>query len=107
MDLYFNLFLFKYYLDSRSNNFLFVSVFLYISYCPHFLCHSVSPSFYVLVILSAFNSSLLSLHIQKRKSSSLLDARMAKIYRRQRHSRDGDDSASDDDDDEGLSVLKD
>uniref|UniRef100_A0A8P4GS49 [histone H3]-dimethyl-L-lysine(36) demethylase n=1 Tax=Dicentrarchus labrax TaxID=13489 RepID=A0A8P4GS49_DICLA len=34
----------------------------------------------------------------KRKSSSLLDARMAKIYRRQRHSRDGDDSASDDDD---------
>lgn len=42
-------------------------------------------------------------HLQKRKSSSLLDARMAKIYRRQRHSRDGDDSASDDDD-EGLSV---
>uniref|UniRef100_A0AAQ5YDJ8 [histone H3]-dimethyl-L-lysine(36) demethylase n=2 Tax=Amphiprion TaxID=80969 RepID=A0AAQ5YDJ8_AMPOC len=34
----------------------------------------------------------------KRKSSSLLDARMAKIYRRQQHSRDGDDSASDDDD---------
>ncbi|XP_068448031.1 lysine (K)-specific demethylase 2Aa isoform X5 [Clinocottus analis] len=34
----------------------------------------------------------------KRKSSTLLDARMAKIYRRQRHSRDGDDSASDDDD---------
>ncbi|XP_059190229.1 lysine (K)-specific demethylase 2Aa isoform X2 [Centropristis striata] len=34
----------------------------------------------------------------KRKSSSLLDARMAKIYRRQRHSRDGDDSASDDED---------
>ncbi|XP_044202641.1 lysine (K)-specific demethylase 2Aa isoform X3 [Thunnus albacares] len=34
----------------------------------------------------------------KRKSSSLLDARMAKIYRRQRHSRDGDDSVSDDDD---------
>ncbi|XP_028271549.1 lysine (K)-specific demethylase 2Aa isoform X3 [Parambassis ranga] len=33
----------------------------------------------------------------KRKSSSLLDARMAKIYRQQRHSRDGDDSASDDD----------
>ncbi|XP_027139512.1 lysine (K)-specific demethylase 2Aa isoform X2 [Larimichthys crocea] len=33
----------------------------------------------------------------KRKASSLLDARMAKIYRRQRHSRDGDDSASDDD----------
>ncbi|KAM7418288.1 hypothetical protein PAMA_015751 [Pampus argenteus] len=33
----------------------------------------------------------------KRKSSSLLDARMAKIYRRQRHSRDEDDSASDDD----------
>lgn len=30
---------------------------------------------------------------------------MAKIYRRQRHSRDGDDSASDDDD-EGLSVIK-
>ena len=38
-----------------------------------------------------------SVLIQKRKSSSLLDARMAKIYRRQRHSRDGDDSASDDD----------
>ncbi|XP_034751183.1 lysine (K)-specific demethylase 2Aa isoform X6 [Etheostoma cragini] len=36
----------------------------------------------------------------KRKSSTLLDARMAKIYRRQRHSRDGDDSASDDDDDD-------
>lgn len=34
----------------------------------------------------------------KRKSSSLLDARMAKIYRRQRHSRDGEDSVSDDDD---------
>ncbi|XP_042340243.1 lysine (K)-specific demethylase 2Aa isoform X2 [Plectropomus leopardus] len=34
----------------------------------------------------------------KRKSSTLLDARMAKIYRRHRHSRDGDDSASDDDD---------
>ncbi|XP_041641155.1 lysine (K)-specific demethylase 2Aa isoform X1 [Cheilinus undulatus] len=34
----------------------------------------------------------------KRKSSSLLDARMAKIYRRHRHSRDGDDSASDDED---------
>ncbi|XP_029910000.1 lysine (K)-specific demethylase 2Aa isoform X2 [Myripristis murdjan] len=34
----------------------------------------------------------------KRKSSSLLDARIAKIYRRHRHSRDGDDSASDDDD---------
>ena len=48
---------------------------------------------------------LLSLHIQKRKASSLLDARMAKIYRRQRHSRDGDDSASDDDD-EGLYDLK-
>ena len=36
---------------------------------------------------------------------------MAKIYRRQRHSRDGDDSASDDDDDdddddEGWSVLR-
>ncbi|XP_029988961.1 lysine (K)-specific demethylase 2Aa isoform X2 [Sphaeramia orbicularis] len=35
----------------------------------------------------------------KRKAASLLDARMAKIYRRQRHSRDGDESASDDDDD--------
>ncbi|XP_035856060.1 lysine (K)-specific demethylase 2Aa isoform X3 [Sander lucioperca] len=42
----------------------------------------------------------------KRKSSSLLDARMAKIYRRQRHSRDGDDSASDDDDDEGLAACQ-
>ncbi|KAM9315211.1 lysine (K)-specific demethylase 2Aa isoform 2-T2 [Pholidichthys leucotaenia] len=36
---------------------------------------------------------------EKRKSSSLLDARMAKVYnRRQRHGRDGDDSASDEDD---------
>ncbi|XP_061580375.1 lysine (K)-specific demethylase 2Aa isoform X2 [Cololabis saira] len=34
----------------------------------------------------------------KRKSSSLLDARMTKIYRRHQHSRDGDDSDSDDDD---------
>ncbi|XP_078123365.1 lysine (K)-specific demethylase 2Aa isoform X2 [Sander vitreus] len=42
----------------------------------------------------------------KRKSSSLLDARMAKIYRRQRHSRDGDDSASDDDDDEACQRRK-
>nr|XP_046256472.1 lysine (K)-specific demethylase 2Aa isoform X2 [Scatophagus argus] len=42
----------------------------------------------------------------KRKSSSLLDARMAKIYRRQRHSRDGDDSASDDDDDEASLRRK-
>ncbi|XP_028309141.1 lysine (K)-specific demethylase 2Aa isoform X2 [Gouania willdenowi] len=33
----------------------------------------------------------------KRKAAALLDARMAKIYRRQQHSRDGDDSASDDD----------
>uniref|UniRef100_A0A146YFF4 [histone H3]-dimethyl-L-lysine(36) demethylase n=1 Tax=Fundulus heteroclitus TaxID=8078 RepID=A0A146YFF4_FUNHE len=33
----------------------------------------------------------------KRKSSSLLDARIAKIYRRQLHSQDGDDSASDED----------
>ncbi|KAM9792272.1 lysine (K)-specific demethylase 2Aa [Neosynchiropus ocellatus] len=32
----------------------------------------------------------------KRKSSTLLDARMAKIYRQHRHSRDGDESASDD-----------
>lgn len=45
------------------------------------------------------------LNLQKRKSSSLLDARMAKIYRQQRHSRDGEDSASDDDD-EGSSVTK-
>lgn len=30
---------------------------------------------------------------------------MAKIYRRQRHSRDGEDSVSDDDD-EGLWLLK-
>lgn len=35
---------------------------------------------------------------QKRKSSALLDARMAKIYRQQRHSRDEDDSGSDDED---------
>lgn len=41
---------------------------------------------------------------QKRKSSSLLDARMAKIYRGQRHSQEGDDSASDDDDDGQLIV---
>ncbi|XP_014854379.1 PREDICTED: lysine-specific demethylase 2A-like isoform X3 [Poecilia mexicana] len=34
----------------------------------------------------------------KRKSSSLLDARIAKIYRRQLHSQEGDDSGSDDDD---------
>ncbi|XP_032419254.1 lysine (K)-specific demethylase 2Aa isoform X4 [Xiphophorus hellerii] len=34
----------------------------------------------------------------KRKSSSLLDARIAKIYRRQFHSQEGDDSGSDDDD---------
>ncbi|CAG5945557.1 unnamed protein product [Menidia menidia] len=34
----------------------------------------------------------------KRKSSSLLDARMAKIYRRHLHSRDGEDSASDGED---------
>lgn len=33
-----------------------------------------------------------------------MDARLAKIYRQQRHSRDGDDSASDDDD-EGLSYT--
>lgn len=39
---------------------------------------------------------------QKRKAAALLDARMAKIYRRQRHSREGD-SASDDDD-EGLDI---
>ncbi|XP_027874771.1 lysine (K)-specific demethylase 2Aa isoform X2 [Xiphophorus couchianus] len=35
---------------------------------------------------------------EKRKSSSLLDARIAKIYRRQLHSQEGDDSGSDDDD---------
>ncbi|XP_056135556.1 lysine (K)-specific demethylase 2Aa [Lampris incognitus] len=34
----------------------------------------------------------------KRRSSNLLDARIAKIYRRHRHSRDGDDSVSDDED---------
>ncbi|XP_034751175.1 lysine (K)-specific demethylase 2Aa isoform X5 [Etheostoma cragini] len=42
----------------------------------------------------------------KRKSSTLLDARMAKIYRRQRHSRDGDDSASDDDDDDDEACQR-
>lgn len=47
---------------------------------------------------------LFFLCLQKRKSSSLMDARLAKIYRQQRHSRDGDDSASDDDD-EGLSYT--
>ncbi|KAM6977924.1 LOW QUALITY PROTEIN: lysine-specific demethylase 2A-like [Aplochiton taeniatus] len=35
----------------------------------------------------------------KRKSSSLLDARIAKIYRRHRHSREDDDSGSDADED--------
>lgn len=54
--------------------------------------------------LSSYFSFIPLFHLQKRKSSSLLDARMAKIYRRQRHSRDGEDSASDDDD-EGLSAL--
>lgn len=48
---------------------------------------------------------MFSFCFQKRKASSLLDARMAKIYRRQRHSRDGDESASDDDDD-GLYGFK-
>ncbi|CAL8349997.1 unnamed protein product, partial [Boreogadus saida] len=33
----------------------------------------------------------------KRKSTSLLDSRIAKIYRRHRHGRDGDDSGSEDD----------
>lgn len=42
--------------------------------------------------------------VQKRKSSTLLDARMAKIYRGQRHSQEGDDSASDDED-EGQFVF--
>ncbi|KAK7930084.1 hypothetical protein WMY93_006479 [Mugilogobius chulae] len=41
----------------------------------------------------------------KRKSSSLLDARMAKIYRQHRHSRD-DDSGSEDDDEEGSRGKK-
>ncbi|KAM9314740.1 lysine-specific demethylase 2A-like [Pholidichthys leucotaenia] len=48
--------------------------------------------------------------VTKRKSSSLLDARMAKVYnRRQRHGRDGDDSASDEedyDDDEASQRRK-
>ncbi|XP_061534369.1 lysine (K)-specific demethylase 2Aa isoform X5 [Phycodurus eques] len=35
---------------------------------------------------------------EKRKCSSLLDARMAKIFRQQRHSRDGNDSSDDDED---------
>uniref|UniRef100_A0A672IC96 [histone H3]-dimethyl-L-lysine(36) demethylase n=1 Tax=Salarias fasciatus TaxID=181472 RepID=A0A672IC96_SALFA len=43
--------------------------------------------------------------LQKRKSSSLLDARMAKIYRRQRHGRDGDDSASEDEDEGGRKMA--
>ncbi|XP_061628004.1 lysine (K)-specific demethylase 2Aa isoform X5 [Phyllopteryx taeniolatus] len=42
---------------------------------------------------------------EKRKCSSLLDARMAKIFRQQRHSRDGIDS-SDDDEDEVSIVPK-
>ncbi|KAJ0051087.1 hypothetical protein NL108_012296, partial [Boleophthalmus pectinirostris] len=41
-----------------------------------------------------------------RKSSSLLDARMAKIYRQHRHSKDGDDSGSEDEDDEGSRGRK-
>uniref|UniRef100_A0A4W6F7D6 [histone H3]-dimethyl-L-lysine(36) demethylase n=1 Tax=Lates calcarifer TaxID=8187 RepID=A0A4W6F7D6_LATCA len=62
---------------------------------------SFHPSFFFLILCLPFP---LLLHLQKRKSSSLLDARMAKIYRRQRHSHDGDDSASDDDD-EGFSMA--
>ncbi|XP_061628002.1 lysine (K)-specific demethylase 2Aa isoform X3 [Phyllopteryx taeniolatus] len=41
---------------------------------------------------------------EKRKCSSLLDARMAKIFRQQRHSRDGIDS-SDDDEDEVIPTA--
>ncbi|XP_051939717.1 lysine (K)-specific demethylase 2Aa [Hippocampus zosterae] len=42
---------------------------------------------------------------EQRKCSSLLDARMAKIFRQQRHCRDGNDS-SDDDEDEATHRKK-
>uniref|UniRef100_A0A3B3V8W3 [histone H3]-dimethyl-L-lysine(36) demethylase n=1 Tax=Poecilia latipinna TaxID=48699 RepID=A0A3B3V8W3_9TELE len=50
-------------------------------------------AFFLFLIFFLFSSN-----VQKRKSSSLLDARIAKIYRRQLHSQEGDDSGSDDDD---------
>lgn len=87
-----------------------MSIFLHTSatYLPHSSCsthisrflqsfpftfHPTTPHHPIIPV------SLLSVDLQKRKSSSLLDARIAKIYRRHRHSRDDDDSASDDDDD--------
>ncbi|XP_051242030.1 lysine (K)-specific demethylase 2Aa isoform X1 [Dicentrarchus labrax] len=76
---------------------------------PPLPCCSSSSSASLLLVAAPLPSQPISSRLQskgdkgeglpvKRKSSSLLDARMAKIYRRQRHSRDGDDSASDDDD---------
>ncbi|XP_068176925.1 lysine (K)-specific demethylase 2Aa [Antennarius striatus] len=75
---------------------------------PPLPCCSSSTSTSLLLVAAPLPSQPISsrLHsrdkgegpLMKRKSSSLLDARMAKIYRQQRHSRDGDDSASDDDD---------
>ncbi|XP_051801382.1 lysine (K)-specific demethylase 2Aa isoform X1 [Acanthochromis polyacanthus] len=71
-------------------------------------CSSSSSSASLLLVAAPLPSQPISSRLSKgdrsdglstkRKSSSLLDARMAKIYRRQQHSRDGDDSASDDDD---------
>ncbi|XP_075320358.1 lysine (K)-specific demethylase 2Aa isoform X2 [Odontesthes bonariensis] len=58
---------------------------------------SSSSSTSLLLVAAPLPSQPISCRL-KRKSSSLLDARMAKIYRRQLHSRDGDDSASDDED---------
>ncbi|XP_070712468.1 lysine (K)-specific demethylase 2Aa isoform X1 [Pempheris klunzingeri] len=76
---------------------------------PPLPCCSSSSSASLLLVAAPLPSQPISSRLQskgdrgeglpvKRKSSSLLDARMAKIYRQQRHSHDGDDSASDDDD---------
>lgn len=66
----------------------------------------ISPSFFFFLSVCPSSCFLFtrSASVQKRKSSSLLDARMAKIYRGQRHSQEGDESASDDDDD-GEPIL--
>lgn len=70
-----------------------------LSHLPFFFLLSVFPSVCLFVFLFTPAS------VQKRKSSSLLDARMAKIYRGQRHSQEGDESASDDDDEGQLLFL--
>ncbi|XP_074545028.1 lysine (K)-specific demethylase 2Aa isoform X2 [Halichoeres trimaculatus] len=82
---------------------------------PPLSCCSSSSSASLLLVAAPLPSQPISSRLSKghkaegipvkRKSSSLLDARMAKIYRRHRHSRDGDDSASDDDD-EGSQRRK-